>query len=358
MSPLRCFAVLLIAAVPCLFAEDALSLRSPLDWQVIQRHSLREGTVPVVGHCAIACERIDVRLTGKGITQTGWSTAKRDPATKDFQVELTAPAGGWYALEVRALQGAEAVANAKIDHVGVGEVFVGAGQSNSTSCGGLNSKSPLDGRTQPVSGMVTTFNGSAWRIADDPQPGSHDEKQYAFGSFWPAFGDALYAHCQVPIGVAVTGHGGTSITQWKTNGDLYTWSLTRMQQLGKQGFRAVLWHQGESDAGMPAAQYADGLGQIIRDFRAAAGWDMPWFVAHAAYRPGKPQIETGARGGQRLLWEQKVALEGPDTDTMVGDLRDLNGKGIHFSKKGLKVHGEAWAAKVSAWLDKTVSSQP
>jgi hypothetical protein len=209
--------------------------------------------------------------------------------------------------------------------------------------------------------MVTTFDGTNWRIADDPQPGAHDQDVYKLGSFWPAFGDAMFAKYKVPIGVAVTGHGGTSIKEWASQtpdkegklvpGELFNWSLTRMKQLGPHGFRAVLWHQGESDIEMPAETYADGLGKIIADFRSAAGWDMPWFVARASYHPGKPLNEKTSRGGQAILWQKKIAFEGPDTDKMVGDLRDQDGKGIHFSKKGLKVHGEAWAKKVGAWLD-------
>lgn len=324
-----------------------LSITAPLDWQVIQRRTVREGVMPVSGKYAVNCDRMEVRVAGK----TEWSLATLDTKTKTFTAQLAAPAGGWYVLEVRAMQGVNTVATANVKHVGVGEVFVGAGQSNSTSCGGIRSKSPLDGLTKTESGLVTTFDGATWRIADDPQPGSHDWKKYRSGSFWPAFGDAMVARYKVPIGVAVTGHGGSNIGQWKKDGELFNWTLTRMRQLGTNGFRAVLWHQGESDKDMPAQQYADGLGQIIRDFRTAAGWEMPWFVARASYMPGKPLNEGGSRGGQKLIWQQKIALEGPDTDVLVGDLRDQDGKGIHFSKKGLKVHGEAWAGKVGAWLD-------
>jgi hypothetical protein len=340
------------SAAPDLSAKRAdLSLTSPLDYQVIQRRSVREGVLPVAGHCEIANDQVEVRVTGKNMDgashETKWIAVPRDRVTGDFKTEIVTPAGGWYAVEVRAKQ----AATLRIEHVGIGEVFVGAGQSNSTSCGGLGSQSPLDGRTQPQSGLVTTFNGSEWRIANDPQPGSHDEAIYASGSFWPAFGDAMAAKYRVPIGVAVTGHGGTSINAWKKGGELFNWSLGRMRELGPKGFRAVLWHQGESDADMPARQYADGLSQIIHDFRQEAGWEMPWFVAHASFVPGKPTLDTGSRGGQKMLWDEKVAFEGPDTDPMLGDLRDQGGKGIHFSKKGLNVHGEAWAEKVAAWLD-------
>jgi hypothetical protein len=356
-------AVLLLTQTVATAADTtpAITLVSPLDYQVVQRRTVREGVVVVAGQCAGACDRVEARMEGKDFEQrdlpTDWTNVPWQGDVRNFRVELKTPAGGWYRLDLRAIKDGKPVASLMVPHVGVGEVFVGAGQSNSTSCGGLGSKSPLDGRTQPVSGLVTTFNGNSWRIADDPQPGAHDEKDYALGSFWPAFGDAMADRFKVPVGVAVTGHGGTSIKSWKTDGELFNWTLTRMRQLGPNGFRAVLWHQGESDRNMPAQEYADGLGAIIRDFRKQAGWEMPWFVARASFAPNQPLNEAGSRGGQKMLWENKTALEGPDTDTMLGDLRDNDGTGIHFSKKGLKFHGEAWAAKVGAWMDGELAKQ-
>lgn len=360
------FAICLMSlTIPSTAAEETrVTLSSPLDYQVIQRRTVNEGVIPVAGICMVPCDTIEVRMKGKDMNDVPlpatWTSATLDPTTHAFKANLRTPAGGWYTLTVRAIKNGKEVATTTVAHVGVGEVFVGAGQSNSTNCGGIKSKPgqyPLDGRTQPSSSLVSAYDGKSWQIANDPQPGVHDE--HKGGSFWPAFGDAMVAKFKVPVGVAVTGHGGTNISQWmkyaKGGGEkagLYNWTLTRMNQLGKDGFRAVLWHQGESDYGLKAQPYADGLGQIITDFRKDAGWDMPWFVAHASFCPGQPVVETNSRGGQKLLWQKGVALEGPDTDRMVGNLRDHGGKGIHFSKKGLKAHGEAWAEKVGAWLEK------
>jgi lysophospholipase L1-like esterase len=137
---------------------------------------------------------------------------------------------------------------------------------------------------------------------------------------------------------------------------------TRLLQLGPYGCRAVLWHQGESDTNqalvgrtLPGGQYRDSLEQIIRKSRERAGWEVPWFVAQASYHspqdPGSPDI----RAAQEALWVDGIALEGPDTDALTGDLRDNGGRGVHFSAKGLQVHGERWAEKVGAHLDKVLA---
>ena len=99
------------------------------------------------------------------------------------------------------------------------------------------------------------------------------------GSFIPAFGDAMVRRYHVPIGVASTGQGATSVRQWlpqgarvrqepttggmkpvgpgewESNGVLFDRLLLRCALLGTKGFRAVLWHQGESDAGQARAGY-------------------------------------------------------------------------------------------------------
>ena len=133
------------------------------------------------------------------------------------------------------MKAGKVVGEMAVDHVGVGEVFVGAGQSNSTNCG--------QERIKQYSGMVSSFSGTAWQLADDPQPGVHDNSMG--GSYWPAFGDEMYAKYHVPIGVASTGHSGTSVNQWIPGGELFRWMTTRMKELGREGFRAVLWHQGK-----------------------------------------------------------------------------------------------------------------
>jgi hypothetical protein len=321
-------------------AEPPLAILSPRNYQVIQRHSEQRGTVLVSGRSRIKAALLEYRIAGNsrfGELPTTWQ-ALPTGTTGDFNSLVALPAGGWYRLEIQAKQGNEIVGQAQIARFGVGEVFVGAGQSNSTNSGQF--------RTQQTSGMVSSFSGSDWQLADDPQPGVADRSQG--GSFWPAFGDALFERYQVPIGVATTGFGGTSVNQWQPEEHLFGWTLTRIHQLGPLGFRALLWHQGESDVQMPSEEYYTKLKTVIVTSRQRAGWEFPWFVAQASYHnPDQPRFES-VRSAQARLWAEGIALEGPDTDTLDGDHRDLDGKGIHFSRQGLAAHGRMWAAKVIA----------
>ena len=328
--------------------DPELTILSPRSYQVFQRCTIYEGEVLVSGRSGVDVDEVEVRVTGEskdGPLPDQWISVPSVSAIREFNVRLPIPAGGWYSLDVRAKNDGEVVAEQRVDQFGVGEVFVGAGQSNSTNCGEF--------KTQQKTGMVSSFGGEHWQIADDPQPGVADSSQG--GSFWPAFGDAMYEKYKVPIGVATTGYGGTSVNQWKPDGDLFKWMMTRVHQLGQNGFRALLWHQGESDVQMTSDEYYAKLRNVIVASRAKAGWEFPWFVAQVSYHNPEKLRFDGVRDAQRRLWSDAVALAGPDTDTLTGNHRDLEGLGIHFSPKGLKAHGEMWAELAGAHLDEVLS---
>jgi len=328
--------------------DSPLTILSPRNHQVFQRNTANEGEILVSGRCSTEVDEIEFRVRGEskdGPLPEQWISMPPLSAISEFNATVPVPAGGWYSLEVRAKNEGKVVAEQRVEQFGVGEVFVGAGQSNSTNSGEF--------KTQQKSGMVASFSGSHWQIADDPQPGVADSSQG--GSFWPAFGDALYEKYRVPIGVATTGYGGTSVNQWKADGHLFNWMMSRVHQLGPRGFRALLWHQGESDVQMSSDEYYEKLRNVIVSSRAKAGWEFPWFVAQATYHNPERLRFEGVRSAQQRLWTDAVALEGPDTDTLTGDHRDLKGLGIHFSPKGLKAHGEMWAELVGAHLDEALS---
>ncbi|HDZ21471.1 hypothetical protein LCGC14_0124760 [marine sediment metagenome] len=335
--------------------KTTLTLYSPRPWQVFQRQSMRTGKVLIDGRLADRADVVEVKFTGRsagGALDGRWRRAKLDRASRAFRLSAQLPAGGWYSLEVRARVGGETVASARAEKFGVGEVFVTAGQSNSTSCGQFP--------TKQRSGMVSAFNGTQWKTATDPMWGAYDLIGvsptelivYAGGSPWLSFGDAMYKRYGVPIGVAVTGQGGSSVLQWQPGEDVFAWMMTRIWQLGAGGFRAVLWHQGESDCEMPPGQYCEKLARVIEASRAEGGWAIPWSVAKVSYRgPDLPRLDS-MRVEFDAIWESGIALAGPDTDTLGGDNRDDDGKGVHFSPKGLRAHGRMWANVIAKWLGK------
>ena len=353
---------------------QTLRVTSPLDYQVFQRQTREMGTIVVRGHAEAGVKSVRVSVNGQSILgqfSRSWSDILPGPGG-EFHARLDVSAGGFYSVEVQARRGHRVAGSVAIPHVGVGEVFLISGQSNSTNYGEVLQTTQTR--------MVTTFSGESWRIADDPQPGTQDDSKK--GSFVPSFGDALYRKYRVPVGVASVGHGSTSVRQWLpagesikvmptmtkyvsrnadgalvSDGTLFDGMMRRMQQLGPHGFRAVLWHQGESDSHQPAeheisaAEYRSMLEHIILSARKQAGWEMPWFVAQVSYHNPEDPSNPSIRDAQESLWTSKVALQGPDTDALTAAYRQNNGKGTHFNDAGLRAHGLLWAEAVETWLD-------
>ena len=121
---------------------------------------------------------------------TPWQSATVNGVRFDGQIQL--PAGGWYDIEARGRNGDELVGSFSVTRVGIGEVFVIAGQSNSANFGQYR-QAPADER------VVTMDARGAWRPATDPLPVANGSG----GSPWPAFGDLLVDRFDVPVD-----HGG------------------------------------------------------------------------------------------------------------------------------------------------------
>jgi len=329
---------------------QAIEIRSPLDYQVFQRDRADSGCIRLDARVAPECGRLEYRLhrPSTNRAETAWSSCPLKDDAYSARAELRVEAGGWYALEFRLLDRSTETARTEVPHVGVGDIFIGAGQSNSTSCG--------ECPTRQVSGMVANFTGDIWRYADDPQLGSVDEglKGCGGGSYYPAFGDALSAATGLPVGISPTGCTGQTIRKWEPGVRMWEPLIERLRAFPPFGFRAVLWHQGESDIDLklPADEYYERLKDLILRSRKAAGWEIPWFVARASY-PGLP-ADNPVRTAQERIQRECLALEGPDTDPLADDHRDRTG--VHFSRKGLKRHGELWAEKVLALLPDLPSS--
>jgi Carbohydrate esterase, sialic acid-specific acetylesterase len=349
--------------------EPNLRILSPLDYQVFQRGTVAEGKI-VLDVAVENADAVEFRLADQP-----WQAISNSGDGR-YRMEATEPAGGWYRVDIRVRQTGRTMDQASVSHVGVGEVFVVGGQSNSTCFG--------EKRQTTISGLVSNFDGKNWTLADDPLPGVDGKG----GSPWPIFGDAMAAKFHVPIGIAPVGAGSTSVRQWLPKGErvqipasttraltqvgdsewicdgkLFDRMVLRMRQLGINGFRAMLWHQGESDANqskgrtLPGAKYREYLELIVRSSRTAVGWDVPWFVAQATYHTPTDTGSPDIRAAQKSLWDDGVAMAGPDTDTLTGDNRQNHGKGVHMSDKGLHAHAELWVEKVEEFVERETASQ-
>ncbi len=347
-------------------SNSLLTLTSPSNYQVVQRRSRDVGTLIVRGS-APAGSTIDVRYGD----QKDWTQIVARTTDSQFEASFDVNAGGWYQLEVRASLDGQVVGEAVVENVGAGEVFVVTGQSNSANYGEV--------KQQTQTGRVSSFNGTGWQLAVDPQPGASGRG----GSMMPILGDLLVQKFDVPIGFVACGIGATSVREWLpvgvsfpnpptiesrveknadgswvSKGEAYKAFIGRLQPLGPNGFRAVLWHQGESDANQKDASrtlagylYRQYLAQVIHDSQRGIGWNAPWFVAQVSYHVPGDEASPDIREAQASLWRDGIALEGPDTDALKGAFRERGGLGVHFSDAGLREHANKWAEKLAPWLE-------
>ncbi len=340
-----------------LASEQNVKVVTPVERQVFQRTEAGVALVPIevsapagIGNLVASVRPSAGGTTIASATLEGGRVGRADSPLGLFKAKLSVPAGGWYRLSVSVDGIAGPVEVAHVERFGVGEVFVVTGQSNSTNSGEEKIPSQDD--------RVSAFDGRAWTLAADPMPGVQDGSDG--GSPWPTCGKALVAAFNVPIAFASRGYGGTSVLDWQKDAapvrgkkaPLYTGLADCVKALGS--IRAILWHQGEADAGagMSTAEYVAKFSALRDALAKDTGTTAPWVVANVSFVPEleKPKMDP-IRAAQQQLWKDKVALQGPDTDDLLGAMRHSQDK-IHFSKAGLEAHAKRWSDRIVALFPK------
>ena len=301
------------------FAQPPIVLEQPLDWQVIQRNAQDWAEIKVEGSAPAGATLVEIKAepaAGMRGKARDWTAVAQGAQVKDgrFSGDFKLLAGGWYALKVRFRKSTAdpaVLGEAAIEHVGVGDIFVVAGQSNSSNHGAEQQKT--------TTGLVAASDGKKWQLANDPQPGASGGQ----GSFQPPFGDAMATKFQVPVGIIACGIGATSVREWlpkgatfpnpptlegrvrqlpngewESKGEAFDMLTSRMKQLGSKGFRAVLWHQGESDAGQPdpkrilSSSSKSRARQSAGTLRGSSHWSVP-MAEKACRRCATPRNPCG-----------------------------------------------------------------
>lgn len=317
-------------------SELMISLESPDHHQIVQRDEYNTGIFPVSGSTEYAVDLIEGRyITPETDFESEWVSVAV-PLSSNFYGTIEVPTG-WHRLEFRFMNNGNQVALHTVNPVGVGEVFIVAGQSNSANSG--------DAPLTPTDSRVSTWGPSGWRFGYDPQPAATGNS----GSPWPVAGDLLASRYDVPIGFLSVGFGGTQVDRWvPSQNDLFPRITDALDAVEPNGARAILWHQGESNAGGTAAEdYARMLGEVVLGSREYAGYEIPWIVARVSFVPNGDPVKMGwiIEGQNAVIDEDPLTFPGPPTD-------DLNGTQwrydtIHFNEAGLREHASRWDSRIA-----------
>jgi hypothetical protein len=333
-----------------------LSIHTPFSWQIHQRTDF-DFEFPFAGELPAGSAMVSV--TGENdwpttleyaIEASGLNHKESElhwlplPVQWDgnrWSADVEMKGGGWYTLHVR-VPGSNGL-GASVSPVGVGEVFLIAGQSNASYCHDeLQRVSDRDGRV-----TILDLDTGHWRIADDP------ETRESGGTFWPMTGDLLLEVLGVPIGFVNVSRASTSVRQWLPGTDLHAQLEHAACALG--AFRAVLWQQGESDVieKSSAADYAARIERIAASLSEKMSQPASWVLAKSTYHPTcyrDPKGEEEIRQGIELLLKRSGFLRGPDTDLLRGQNRGNMTSRRHFSPPGQRRAALMWYATLSTHL--------
>ncbi len=333
------------------FGEEPLTLELPVPYQVNQRigvapgsgyaHVVVRGTLPPEAQHA-EWEYCVVPLASDAQPVRVWTRFPVTIAGTHVESTVCVAAGGWYRLEVRCRENEKILAVGGVEPIGVGEVFLVAGQSYATNC----NDERLNVTDQQSRVVAFNFADNSWRVAHDPQPVPDGSDG---GSIWPPLGDALASELGVPIGFANVAVGATSSIQWMPAGSLYPRLVQAGKVLGR--FRAVLWQQGESDviAKTSLETYVNNLTTVRTAAAKAWGFEPPWLLAKSTHHPTVYEDEEGEnriRGAVDELLKRPGFKPGPDTDTLRDESRGDANSRRHFSATGQRCAADLWRMSV------------
>ncbi len=329
---------------PDVKAADDITINIPTDRAVYQRDAanVADITVDVVYQGE---GQIKARVINGEDVICDWNVIdKKEGSDNEYTGTVgPVPAGGWYELEIAAYDEAgNELSFQSVERIGVGEVFITGGQSNSCNFGGAKTQASYD--------EVSALNASTgqWQHCEDSQPCTSDfNTGNGGGSPWPTLGDALVERLGVPVGFVSTGRGSAKISELSDDSDagFYKYIKTGIDSIAPYGCRAFLLHQGEADTNdTPNDEYLSDLQKLIEMTRYDFGYDINWFIARVSYawsNYNNTEKMNAMTSTQMAACNNYNIFVGPATDDLLGDYRHTDN--LHLSEKGLIEHGNRWA---------------
>jgi Carbohydrate esterase, sialic acid-specific acetylesterase len=363
--------LLLLTTFSC-FSQITINL--PLSRSVFQRDNKNTSSIYVSGNYNETLlggtpQKIEARLVpvkqGEGVT-TDWIVITDKPENGTFLGNITGT-GGWYQLQVRIWRNNAVVSQTTVDKLGIGEVFLIAGQSNAEGKRGFGEKSATDDR-------VNCFDYEKTDFLDEIPPFksfSHLETNSSIaprgegGSWcWGELGDFLVKRLNVPVMFFNVAYGGTSIENWYSSSigvttihPFYKYTfpretpysymrITLQYYLSQLGMRAVLWCQGEAELDLKTTEdfYAVALKKVIDKSRFDSGKKISWVVSRTSLTDVNQTSPSIIKAQNRVINPTDYIFEGPYTDS----IQVPRFEGVHFQNSGISDLAKAWDKKLSA----------
>jgi len=218
----------------------------PMEFRVVDRGAVRV-RARIVRECSseTVCPWTDCEIT----TCSDWRVSfAHVPAGGLYRIETMMEYDGW--------DGLSSTRGDMIHNIGVGDIFVIAGQSNAAG----RSKTPID--DGPELGIHMLRASGKWDLATHPLAETTDAAHV--GNFenhnpghtpWLHFAKLLKRELGYPIGLVMSAYGGSLLRWWnpEENGALCRNMLDQLEDYHIIP-RAMLWYQGEAEGFDPSAE--------------------------------------------------------------------------------------------------------
>ncbi|MCD9024933.1 sialate O-acetylesterase [Cohnella silvisoli] len=254
--------------------------QGPQSWSIIQQHN-GAASVELAGIWSmkdkVAAAQVCVRVVREDSAETvrDWALATMgEGQTWSVRLEQV-PAGGLYRIETclqidgnREIEWG--IRGDMVHHVGVGDLWIIAGQSNAAGYG----KGPIN--DAPEMGIHLFRNNGQWDLATHPFNEStntlHIENRETANpghSPFLAFARLVKRETGYPIGLVQTALGGSPLRAWnpEEEGTLYR-NLLNIVKAAGGSVKGVLWYQGCSDCNPDESNtYAERFGVMVAGLR-------------------------------------------------------------------------------------------
>lgn len=380
--------IIIILCLTSSFVYCQITISYPTSRAVFQRNNSNQSPIYIAGNYTTFADKIEARAVARVMipaqgTTTDWTTIQNNPANGYYYGSLNV-SGGWYDLEVRHWHGNTLLGTASVQRIGIGEVFVIAGQSNATGDGDLKNQGnygPManDDRVSIVNHTVnypTNYGGIVLPRAEFSRLDStFNISPFGVSAWcWGALGDTLTKRLNVPVAFFNGGWSGTGSNAWRESANDSTatpynfFYFPRGMPYGNLraalnfyaaqfGVRAVLWHQGETDNFQTVSRdtYGNNLKTVITKSREHSGKsNLAWMVSKVSRFKGlditksrtwQPVIDAqndviGLNGNTQANYTTQV-FEGPSTDNLVGpNVRTIDS--VHFVGNGHRILASVW----------------
>ncbi len=231
-----------------------ITLVTPVSYRVFQRNASNYGDIAITATYTGTPGRVEASWNGGA-----WSTIQVEPSGGNISGTLTGQSAGQGTLSVRWVGNPDSVVTRTL--VGVGDIFIIAGQSNAVgytpgnqSYSHATLKAGLFGNDYNWKELADPVDDETNQVDSVSLDASHG------GSCWPDLATEYLDHMGIPCAFVPCALAGTSITVWQPGANhqdrttLYGSMVYRALQTGA---KVVLWWQGENDAqdGMAEATY-------------------------------------------------------------------------------------------------------